>query len=243
MTDIQQIVSRQVKRWNVERSAFEDERPHPDETGKPRPPATGKPIITISRQRGVRGREVARLLAHELGYGLFDKQIITFIAEHLGVRSELVESLDEQDRSELELWFGNLISHRVFDHDGYLQGLIEVIKTAALQGCVVILGRGANCLLRESPGIHIRLIAPEENRIRTLVEVEGMEEEAARKEIRQVDAERANFVKRYFKANIDDPYGYDLIINMEGATLDAVVKTVACAVREQGWSARAAASK
>lgn len=234
MTDIHQIVSRQVKRWEMEKSVYEaalKEKPESAER-----PANVKPVITVSRQRGCRGHELAKLLAHELKYGLFDRKIVEFIAKHMGVRSELVESLDERNRSELELWINGLLSQRVFDRDDYIRSLSEAIKTVALQGGVVILGRGGNFLLSETPAFHLRLIAPESVRVRNLCQLEGMTESQAMEEIKKVDRERANFIQRYFHRAIDDVDAYDISINMARNTLDGTVKIIRSALRARGWS-------
>ena len=86
---------------------------------------------------------------------------------------------------------------------------MEQIKTASLQGGVVILGRGANYLLGGSPAYRIRVVAPLETRIRNLMDSIGMSENQAREEIRTIDHDRAQFVKRYFQKNIDDPTEYE----------------------------------
>ncbi len=234
MSDIQVLVSRQVKKWDVERKAHEEALKENEEHIEPS--VKVKPVITISRQRGCRGYELAKLLAHELQYGLFDRTIVDYIAQHMGVRSELVESLDEKNRSELELWVSSILSQKVFDHDEYIHALSEAVKTTALQGGVVILGRGSNFILAGTGAFHLRFVAPLEYRIRTLCEFERMNEKQAMEEIRKVDQERSDFVYRYFKRPINDPAAYDLTINMENTTLNSAVKIALTALRAKGWS-------
>lgn len=232
---IQHLISKQINRWDLERKASAEAQ-RKEEEGL-RLPATGKPALTISRQRGTRGKQLAGHLAHELAYGLFDREIIDYVAHHMGVRSELVESLDEHDRSEMEFWFRNLMSQRVFDHDAYAKALGEVIKALSLQGGVVILGRGGNFMLqRENHAYHVRLVAPIEFRVQTLQEQEGMNERDAHHEIEQTDKARANFVKRYFHQDINDPCAYDLTINMAHTQLDPAVKIITSALRARGWT-------
>ena len=231
------MVSRQVKRWYLEKSAYEEAKK--EKTAVAERSLDAKPVVTVSRQRGCRGHEFAKLLAHELKYGLFDRKIVDYIAKHMGVRSELVESLDERDRSELELWIKSMLSQRVFDHDDYIRSLGEAVKTTALQGGVVILGRGANLLLSGTPAFHVRIVAPDSFRIRNLCELEGMNESKAVEEIKKIDRDRADFIQRYFKRSIDDSTAYDLTINMGSSTLDGSVKIVRSALRARGWSLEA----
>lgn len=234
MTDIHVIVSRQVKRWDLERKAFEESQKEEKKTVER--PADVKPVVTISRQRGCRGGELAKLLAHELNYGFFDRNIVDYIAQHMGIRSELVESLDEKDRSELELWINNLFSNRVFDHDEYIRALGESVKTMALQGGVVILGRGVNFLLADTPSYHVRLTAPLSVRMDNLRQFEGKTESEAMEEIKKVDRERSAFVYRYFKKSIDDPLAYDLTINIAKLKMDGAIKIILTALRARGWT-------
>ncbi|MFB3787859.1 MAG: AAA family ATPase [bacterium] len=233
MPDIHHIVSRQVRRWMQDREIQERARQEHQEALRP---CEIKPVVTVSRQRGSRGHELAKLLAHELNYGLFDHKIVNFIADHIGARSELVESLDERDRSELELWVKGMLSGNIFSHDHYIHALIEVLKTVSLQGSVVIVGRGANSILAGTNAFHLRVVAPEKVRIRNLVELEGMTEALAAADIKRVDRERADFFKRYFHKDINDPTQYDMVINTANTPLDAAVKTVLSALRARGWT-------
>lgn len=231
MSEIQQIVSRQVNRWNIERKAAHDESVSEDAVRI----AQTRPIVTLSRQRGCRGHEIAKLLAYHLQYGHFDSEIVDFIARHLGVRSELVESLDEKDRSEMELWVRNLFASQVFDHDEYSRALAEVMRTAALQGGLVIVGRGGNFMLQNDNAFHVRIIAPLELRIKSLMETEGKTREAAVEDIEKTDHARSKFIRRYFKRDIDDPLGYNLTINLSHYPVHAVPKIVIAAMRARGW--------
>ncbi len=233
MSDIHLIVSRQVKRWNMENEVYE--KAHQDDHSTMAGHSGNKPVVTVSRQRGCRGHELGKLLAHELQYGLFDRKVVDYIAKHIGVRSELVESLDEKNRSELELWVKSLISEKVFDHDEYIKSLGEAIKTLAIQGGVVVVGRGANFLLANTPAFHLRVVAPYEYRLRNLKDIEGMSEKQAADELKQVDSERADYIKRYFKQKIEDPAAYDMVINMASTTLDGAVKIILAALRTRKW--------
>jgi cytidylate kinase len=235
MHNIHHIVDRQINRWNLERVSFEKRR-REEQLPLAERPAAAKPVVTVSRQRGCRGKELARLLSQELQYGLFDRQIIDYIAQHGSVRREVVESLDERDRSELELWIEGLLSMRITDHDDYIGALGEVVETTALQGGVVILGRGANYLLSETWAYRIRIVAPACARIRNLIDLEGMTESQACEEIRSVDRDRAQFVKRYFHKDINDPADYDMILNLATHTLEGTVKIILSGLRAKGWA-------
>ncbi len=234
MRHINEIINRQVNSWIVEQKAIDRAQIGRDDFGvsflTPR-----KPIVTISRQHGCRGQEFCRLLAHALGYGVFDRNMIDAMARDRGVRREIIESLDERRRSELELWVQSLLYQRTFDHDDYIKALGKVIKAASMQGGVVILGRGANYLVADSVAYRIRLVAPDDVRIRNLMQIQGLNEKQARNQLFKFDRERAYFIKKYFHKHIDDSRDYDLIINLGTNTLDAAVKISMSALRSHGW--------
>lgn len=231
MTKVHEIINRQIGRWRLEKDAIEsaanDEAPSLSHA---------KPVVTLSRQRGCRGREMAKFLAHELHYGLFDQRIVDEIAEDVGVKRDLVESLDEKDRSVLELWVENILHQKIFDYDEYIHELAKIFKTAAIQGGMVIVGRGANLMLKESSAFHVRLVASKEIRIRNIMESEGMNTTQAMKEIDRVDHGREHFIRRYFRKDIDDPMLYDLVINMGKFSIEAGAKVIISAMRAHGYS-------
>ncbi len=235
MSDIHRIVNKQVNRWNVEREIL-DRRHIEEEAGRAVRPSEQRPVVTISRQRGCRGKELGKIVSHELRYGLFDREIIEYIAEHASVRREVIESLDEKDRSDLELWIDGILSGRIVDHDDYIRNLSKLVKTTALQGGVVILGRGANYFLSQTSAYRVRIIAPLSKRIENLISQEGMTEKQARDEIERVDRNRAEFVKRYFQKDIDDSLAYDITINLGSHSLDGAVKIILSALRAKGWT-------
>ena len=91
----------------------------------------------------------------------------------------------------------------------------EVIETiAAEQSNLVIIGRGGNMILRNTPGsFHIGVSAPIENRIKVVMEREQLNEEQAEKYIRQVDTARVHYFKKHFGTTHPNPHDYHVIIN------------------------------
>lgn len=230
MKDIHQIINRQINMWNYDRIRLQKE------SVESKPLSEIKPVVTVSRQRGCRGHDFAEMLAKELNYGLFDQQIIDYVASDAGVSRDMVESLDEENRSILEVWFKGMLCDRIFDHDEYISRLIKTVKTSYLQGGVVLLGRGANFILSNTSAFHVRCVASVDVRISNLMIYESMNEKEAQREIEKTDHKRAVFVKRYFNQNIDDPLSYDLVINMNKTTVEQAIKIVMTGLRARGWS-------
>src|SRR6266568_7434326 len=112
-------------------------------------------IITVSREYGAGGYEVARRLAEALGWELLDRQLLHQAAAVEHLPDAELERLDEKavslaDRFRLHP-----------PHQRYIHGLREAARQAAARGNVVLVGRGTGHLLRDLPGIfHLRLVAP-----------------------------------------------------------------------------------
>jgi len=118
--------------------------------------------------------------------------------------------------------------------ESYLKTLTSVIRELAARGDVVILGRGSQAILQDDPDtLHVWVAAPKAQRIANLVEREGMTPDAAEKRIKESDANRQAFHRRYFKVDVDDARLYDLVINARRISTPLAVKLIALAVNER----------
>lgn len=174
--------------------------------------------ITFSRRMGAKGSEVARRVAGELGYPLYDDKAINHMAQELGFLGS-VRKVDEKVPPILQ---------RIFSHRPmlYLERLYSVIYELAKQGDAVFLGRGSHILLREFPcALHVRVTASSETSIRNLME-QGLNREAAAQALKRSDDERGAFVKFAFGVDWDDSVRYDLVLNMDKLSVTLAVTTV-----------------
>jgi cytidylate kinase len=179
--------------------------------------------ITFSRKMGTHGSEIARKVAHELGYRFYDTKAINRMADELGFLGS-VREIDEKTPSMLQ---------RVFSHKPmvYLERLYSVIYELAKQGDAVFLGRGSHILLRDFPcALHVRVTASPETCIRTLMD-QGLSREAAMHAIKRTDDERSAFVKFAFGVDWENPERYDLVLNMDKLSVNLAVRTVLQMIR------------
>lgn len=204
MKAIELIVDQQIKRWELEKK-------HPrqltTEILKP------GPIITVSRQRGSQGSIVARILSELTGFTLINREIIDQISLEMGTQKRLVESLDESVRSNFELWVDGIFRGRIVDSSDYLQSLVKIIGAISHHGKTIIVGRGANFILGNKTGFHVRIVADYQFRVKSLMERRGLSRAKAEEEIITNDRNRKKFIKNHFTSDINDPNAYDLIIN------------------------------
>lgn len=178
-------------------------------------------VITIARQYGAGGAELARQLALRLGWELLDRQLLHEAAGTQHVPDAELERLDEQAVTVPERW-------RLHPpHQRYLEGLRQAVEQAAERGRVILVGRGARHLLGERPGcLHLRLVAPQAWRVERLACAESWPPETALARCLDVDRVRRRFTRYFFGAAAMQADQYDLVVNTGWTPLEAVAETV-----------------
>ncbi len=221
------ILDRQLRRWELERQLSRSARA----ADEPRP--GHQPVITVSRQKGSGGSLLAGKLAERFDYTLLHRDLIDRICATTGLQKRIVESLDGHARSELALWFESVVAGSFIDASDYVRALLETIYSVARLGGVVVVGRGANYIIGHDGGFHLRVVAPREVRVATLAAREGITLREAARAIDHSDRERSEFVRKLYRRDIDDPLGYDLVINHLSISVEAAVSLIAAAAMEK----------
>ena len=124
-----------------------------------------RPIITISRQKGAGGRALAEALARRLDLQVHGQDIVEHIAKNEEIAAEVVAQLDEQAISQINLWIKGVLNRRIYLKDEYQEELVRTVRTLAVHGGVIVLGRGGNFILADQADLRLRLVASPEARI------------------------------------------------------------------------------
>jgi cytidylate kinase len=164
-------------------------------------------ILTISRQYGSGGREIGRLVAEKLDYRYVDKERLFQDLEQAGRRwGRVAKEVDEVCPT---LW-----ERYDWQYRGYVAQLEALILDYATGDNVVIIGRGGAYLLQEVPFcLRVRLMAPLEVRIERIMARKRLDRAAAERLIRQVDNDRACYIKANYGSDWDLDQVYDLTLN------------------------------
>lgn len=209
-------------------------------------------VITISRQYGSEGDEIASRLCELLGYRYFDKQMMAQIASEAGLSSkEVIDS--PEDRHQATSLFDRLFGHKVaeaweskdavsgartveigeMDSRRFVNVVSNLIQTAYKQDNVVILGRGGQAILCDQPGVlHVRIEAPFEERVRRVSKQQRfMNPQAAQDFVAGRDRAGADYVSTYYNVDWNDPNLYHLTINTGRWDNDAVARIIADALK------------
>jgi len=181
-------------------------------------------IITIEREYGCGGGEIAQLVAKRLDWKLWDQALTEEIARLAKCPTTIVE--DREERAD-PLYYRLFKSFLRGSYEGSLNApklnLVDsetiltitrrVVENAATHGNGVIVGRGSQQFLKDrADTLRIFLYAPRENKIRRLV-ARGKTENEAEELIDTVDRERGDFIKKYFNVEWPDRAIYHAMIN------------------------------
>ncbi len=221
-TPLSRLVERQMRNWELAKA---------QQTDSPvlREQAVHH-FIAISREAGSGGGEVAALLGERLSWPVFDRNILQVMAEDDAVRKNLYESMDENDRNWVHEFAQSMFANEIPRND-YFSRLSKTMLTVVRQGPAVFLGRGGSLILPSDCGLRVRIVAPLEYRVTRLTSKSEISASRATAILRETDGKRDQFIRSHFNVDPQDPYGYDLIINMERTSPGAAADTIAAASR------------
>lgn len=184
-------------------------------------------IITISRQYGSGGSDVARLVAEQLGWELVDNEFIDRVAKAANLSRQEVEKRIECpqglfDRIAMALAYssgdlyttGRGIATPLPKANDLANVTETVIEEAVRDGDVVLVGRGAQaCLANTTDTLHVFTMGPLDWRTEQVAGALKLSEKEARQRIQSIDDRRRKYVKQIYDRNWEDPANYDLCIN------------------------------
>jgi cytidylate kinase len=169
--------------------------------------------IAISREAGARGNLVARALGGELGWVVYDHELLERIAQEMKVRVGLLESVDERHVTWLEEQVEAFASVPYVSESAFFRHLVQTILSLGLHGECIILGRGANFILPSRTTLRVRLVASLEDRTSAMAQEFGVGRNEATRLVRETDRGRAAFIKEHLHQDVADPLHYDLVLN------------------------------
>lgn len=188
-------------------------------------------IITVSRQMGTGGKSLGQKISQALNYAYFDKEkIIADIQKAGGPWA----SWEREMEACPTLW-------ERFDRS--FSGLVALVEKsvleAAVQNNVVIVGRGANFILRGvSHAFHMRVVGPIDVRTEWIMQHNDIPQDAARKLLKKIDHDRTCYLRTVYHADWNDPRQYDAVFDVGVQSEEQIVRSVSNLVpgKDQAFS-------
>jgi cytidylate kinase len=200
--------------------------------------------ITISREYGAGGGEIARGLAKRLDWQLVDHALVTSVAETLGENEEDAEQRDERGDGFSSRLIASLqwispwgpVAPPPLPYEQQAarrhQALIKVILATYDVGNAVIVGRGGQRILGGHRDVlHVRIVAPLDARVAYVIQREQLSADEARARIAHVDRDRQQYLEEVEQADPRDAQLYDLVVNTAVLSLDDAVDLIVRALR------------
>ena len=181
-------------------------------------------IITIKREYGSGGGEIAQLVAQQLGWKLWDQLLTEEIAKLANCPKAVVEGREERNDPLYYRLFksflrgsyeGSLNAHKlnVVDSESILKITRRVVEQVSKEGNSVLVGRGSQHFLRDREDtLRVFLYAPREDKVRRLID-RGKNQVEAEQLVDTVDRERKDFIQKYFGVEWPDRGVYHAMIN------------------------------
>jgi cytidylate kinase len=225
-------------------ASFVDSLHYHEKTGPAIDPQKGRfPFVAISRQTGAGGQALATLLAEKIqklhteslfqGWQLCNQELCHMVAQDPKLK-DMVESLR---RTEYHSHAEDMLAQFIYggaSQDLVIKKMFQLMRTFALHGKVILVGRGSSFLTRDLPlGIHVRLEASMESRIKRMMNAFDLTEKKARETVEEKDKAKAELVKTFFHKDIRDPLLYDVIFNTDRIPIGGIAKILIEMIRDK----------
>lgn len=193
-----------------------------------------KTIVTIGRQFGSGGKEIAVALAKKRGIKFYDKELLKRAAQDSGLCETMFESLDERPKSLLYSLVMDPYAvsamtsapYNTVEQDVYT-AVFETVRNVAQESPCVIVGRCADYALRERDDVlRVFIYAPDEARIERVSRRHGMTEQKARDFIRKIDKQRASYYNYYSDSRWGERSAYDVMIDATILGVDGTAQLI-----------------
>ena len=176
-------------------------------------------VITIGRQLGAGGRQLAEELGRRLGVPVYNREIIDEAAKHSGLAAELFEKADEHESNLTPLgsgiWgFGSMTSPGYINNDTLFGIQSQTIESLADRSSCIIVGRCADYVLRERERVlSVFVTAPLEERVARLCSSCDKDEKECRNWIATTERRRSSYYNYYSFKTWGAAESYDLCLD------------------------------
>lgn len=177
-------------------------------------------IITISRGSLSGGKALAGCLAERLGYPTLGREVLLEAAESMGISEDVFRGKFETAPG---LW-----ARLTRERTKYILAMQTALAEWCTRGDLVYHGLSGQFLLRELPGVlRVRLVAPMALRVEAFLDSHPlMSRSQAEDFIRDLDQERARWVRLMYGADVTNPVNYDMVVNLKCLNLQSACDVI-----------------
>jgi cytidylate kinase len=208
--------------------------------------------ITIGRQKGAGGLEIAKRLSEEFGIPQYDKQLLDIAAKESGMCKEIFAEIDERRGSKFISGFFSGIMGSLYSEYGASSGInredlfriqSDSIIKIANEGSAIFVGRCADYILRERANcLNVFITAAPQERVARLLEcgkipnAEKYSNEEMVELLEKSDSKRENYYNYFTYKQWGAASSYDLCLNSSLLGIEGCVKVISDIIKEKGWN-------
>jgi cytidylate kinase len=167
--------------------------------------------VSVSREAGSRGASIAARAGARLGWQVYTQELLEYMAHAGTVRPAAVEELSPEARGWVDVRLKYLLEQKQLHPS--LTELARTVLTLGVLGEVLLIGRGAGFILPHESTLHVRIIAPRDDRVAYLSQWLRLPLEEAAAQVDLRDTRRREFIATHLGREAGDMYQYDLLLN------------------------------
>ncbi len=230
-------IDSQVRYWKERKDAIEKVEFNEKAEKK------NKPFVTLSREYGVGAFELSEKIVQlinanhkpEPEWASYDRKLLDKIMDDLGFSKSLAEILTDGARKKMTDFIQTSFS-KFPPQVAVYRRMVEIIRTLAITGNVVLVGRAGNIITRDMiKGFHVRLVAPLSYRAEKISKRMNVSHKEAEQLILDKDSKRDGFIKEFVKFDNTDPNNYHLTVNLGFMSVDEAAAVIVDAMKECGY--------
>jgi cytidylate kinase len=192
------------------------------------------PFVAISREFGCEALALAEQLVETLNERCrpsipwvgYDRALLDKVAEDPGMQRAILDMLDDKRRVAMGKLFDTIINRQGADAL-VVRKLAEIIRTLAVHGHAVLVGRGSSLVTQDlRNGMHIRLVAPRTWRVHAIATNRNLSMSEAEKTVTEGEKQRHHYINTFFVLDPQFPFPHDLVIDNSRFNLMQIVEIV-----------------
>ncbi len=200
------LISEKIEEWRAKK--------HPQHPGEEARKLRIYPFLTVARDIGCGEEIILPQLEKTLGWKIYGKNLLDYLAGHHFLSRSFIETLDENRQNLLDNWVNFLIHSGAILQKNYVLKISRLIKVIAAHESAIFLGRGANFILKNrKEGVRIKLTAPFSHRVEHIRKLKDIDPKEAERMVREIDREREAFIRYYFDKQLEEDFEFDIVFN------------------------------
>jgi hypothetical protein len=169
--------------------------------------------IAVAREAGARGGTIGRRVARQMNWQIYDQDLLEYMTQDTVVRQGIFDNLSPAANAWVDSRLQTLLREQNLTQHPSVINLARVVLALGSQGEVVLIGRGAGFILPRESTLHVRLMAPLQERIAYMSQWLRLPLEEAAEKVRTRDARREEFIQTHFHQQPGDVHYYDMLLN------------------------------